>query len=253
MRDKIVAGNWKMNKSYEEGILLTKEIIEALNYSTSSAKVILFPSFVHLGKISETVIESEKEIFIGAQDCSSKESGACTGEVSASMVKSAGAEYVIIGHSERRQYHNENDELLLEKVKMALATKLVPVFCCGELLADRENENQFQVVKSQLQKGLFNLNPESFSKVIIAYEPVWAIGTGKTATPEQAQQMHKYIRSLVQEQYGNAIAEKVPVLYGGSCNAANAKEIFSKKDVDGGLIGGASLKASDFISIVNSF
>jgi triosephosphate isomerase len=249
MRKKIVAGNWKMNKNLQEGIELAKTI----NRQTedNDIEVILCTPFIHLADVARVI--TKDTLHLGAQNCASEASGAYTGEVSADMIRSAGAEYVIIGHSERRTYYKESDELLNKKVKLALANGLIPIFCCGEILAERQAGKHIQVVKSQIEKGLFDLSPEDFSKVVIAYEPVWAIGTGVNATAEQAQEMHKMIRDFVNEKYGQQIAGNTSVLYGGSCKPSNAGELFANPDVDGGLIGGASLTASDFMGIVNAF
>jgi triosephosphate isomerase (TIM) len=250
MRQKIVAGNWKMNKTRQEGLQLASEIDKMVAGLNNDVKVILAPPFIHL---SELHITTRPSIGISAQNCASEASGAYTGEVSAAMIKSTGAEYVIIGHSERRMYYNENNQVLFKKVQLALANGLIPIFCIGELLAEREANKHFDVVKSQLVEGLFNLPVDDFKKIIVAYEPVWAIGTGKTATSAQAQEMHKYIRETIAAKFGKAVADIIPILYGGSCKPSNAKELFENPDVDGGLIGGASLVASDFIGIVTAF
>jgi len=214
------------------------------------AGVILCTPFIHLASVSE--ILKHGKIALGAQNCASEASGAYTGEVSAWMVKSTGAEYVIIGHSERRTYYHEDDKLLNKKTLLAMNAGLKVIFCCGEVLSEREAKKHFIIVKRQLEEGLFSLTEEQMDNIIVAYEPVWAIGTGLTATPDQAQEMHQYIRTLVKEKYGNDCAKKLPILYGGSCKPSNAAEIFSKPDVDGGLIGGASLKKDDFVSIVEA-
>jgi len=252
MRKKIVAGNWKMNLTLEAGKKLATEINAYINVNILDyMQVIISPSFVHLPDI--VMIINCKNIFVSAQNCSSEEKGAFTGEVSAEIVKSCGVSHVIIGHSERRQYFNEDNQILSNKVNCCLKNDLIPVFCCGEKLTERENNLQFTTIRKQLEEGLFNLTSEEFSKIIIAYEPVWAIGTGRNATPLQAQEMHNYIREIISIKYGNIIAEEISILYGGSCNPSNASEIFANKDVDGGLIGGASLKYDDFIKIINSF
>jgi triosephosphate isomerase (TIM) len=253
MRKKIVAGNWKMNTSLQEGIALAMEINKLVKtgQKLESTGVIIAPPFTHLSEINK-VIDTEK-ICLAAQNCSWEEKGAYTGEISVGMLKSLGCKAVIIGHSERRSYFKEDNQILCKKVKLVLQNDMKPVYCCGELLDERESNRQFEVVKQQIVEGLFSFSKEEFLKIRIAYEPVWAIGTGKTATPAQAQEMHAYIRSLIKEKYGNEVAENTTILYGGSCNAANAKELFSNPDVDGGLIGGASLKASDFMTIINSF
>jgi len=251
MRRKIVAGNWKMNMNYEEGTAFAKILDQYFrNKPPLKAEVIICAPFIHLAGIAE-IIKGGK-VALGAQNCASEASGAFTGEVSAYMIKSTGAEYVIIGHSERRSYYNEDDRLLNKKSVLALNSGLKVIFCCGEVKEQREEGNHFVIVKRQLEEGLFQLGPESMKDIIIAYEPVWAIGTGLTATPDQAQEMHKYIRGLIKEKYGNKIAEDLTILYGGSCKPSNAAEIFSKPDVDGGLIGGASLKKEDFTAIVEA-
>lgn len=249
MRQKIVAGNWKMNTTLQDGIKLAQEVESLAAGINNGAKVIVCTPFIHLTEVRKIV----KKVGLGAQNCASEVSGAYTGEVSAAMVKSTGAEYVILGHSERRSYYHEDDALLYKKVQLALANDLIPIFCIGELLAERESNKHFEVVKSQLEKGLFSLSANDFKKIVLAYEPVWAIGTGKTATSDQAQEMHKFIRDTVASKYGKEIADNVSILYGGSCKASNAKELFSNPDVDGGLIGGASLVASDFQGIFSAF
>jgi triosephosphate isomerase len=251
MRKKIVAGNWKMNKNFAEGIELAKEINNLVAEITPNCDIILGTPFIHLAE-AVRVVSSEK-ISVSAQNCGEKASGAYTGEVSASMIKSTGATHVILGHSERRAYYGETNAILKEKVDMALKNNLIPIFCIGEKLDERESEIHFDIVKNQVEEGLFHLTEEEFEKIILAYEPVWAIGTGKTATSEQAEEMHKFIRKTVLEsKYGSRIADETTILYGGSCNPSNAKELFSCPNVDGGLIGGASLKAKDFLEIVLS-
>ncbi len=251
MRKKIVAGNWKMNMNLEEGLGFAKTVNQYFNEKPAQkAEVILCTPFIHLGGVSEILKKST--VALGAQNCASEESGAFTGEVSSDMIKSTGAQYVIIGHSERRTYYQENDALLNRKTNLALKSGLKVIFCCGEVKEERESGKHFDVVKRQLQDGLFSLAVTDMENIVIAYEPVWAIGTGLTATPEQAQEMHKYIRGLVNEKYGKECAEQLTILYGGSCKPSNAGEIFSKPDVDGGLIGGASLKKEDFVAIVEA-
>ena len=253
MRKKIVAGNWKMNMTFEEGQILTSEIVNM--YKDENVKdviAILNPPFPHLFPVKKLIGEVAG-VSIGAQNCSDKESGAFTGEVSAKILASFGVEYVIIGHSERREYFNEDNELLATKVKTALANGLKPIFCCGESLDIRTAGTHEPNVKFQLTQSLFDLSPEDFSKVVIAYEPIWAIGTGKTATADQAQEMHAALRRHIASKFGKEIADNTSILYGGSCNPKNAQEIFSKADVDGGLIGGASLKSRDFMDIIKSF
>jgi triosephosphate isomerase len=251
MRKKIVAGNWKMNMDLEEGLKFAGSIDKYFKEKPpGKALVILCTSYIHLAGASE--ILKHGKVALGAQNCASEASGAYTGEVSAWMVKSTGAEYVIIGHSERRTFYHEDDKLLNKKTLLAINSGLKVIFCCGEVLNEREAGKHFLIVRRQLEEGLFSLAEEQMDMIVIAYEPVWAIGTGLTATPEQAQEMHKYIRDLVKEKYGNECAKKLPILYGGSCKPSNAAEIFSKPDVDGGLIGGASLKKEDFTAIVEA-
>ena len=250
MRKKIVAGNWKMNKSVQEGIDLIQEFKKLIkNRPVKDVNIVIAPSFTHLTEFSKIL---QGDVSLGAQNCAAEESGAFTGEVSPAMLKSAGVEFVIIGHSERRLYFHETDLDINKKVKLALKHGLTPIFCCGEKLYEREKGIHIEIVKQQVDKGLFDLSSEDFSKVVLAYEPVWAIGTGKTATPDQAQEMHKYIRNLIEQKYGKSTANMATILYGGSCKASNAKELFSNPDVDGGLIGGASLDAGEFIEIIHS-
>ncbi|MDP4223488.1 MAG: triose-phosphate isomerase [Bacteroidota bacterium] len=250
MRKKIVAGNWKMNMELAEGLKFAESIDTYFKAKPSKAEVILCTPFIHLPGVSQVV--SKGKVMCGGQNCASEPAGAFTGEVSAAMIKSTGAQFVIIGHSERRSYYHEDDAILNKKTKLAISTGLKVIFCCGEVRQERESGSHLNVVRKQLEDGLFNLSPDEFSKVVIAYEPVWAIGTGLTATPEQAQEMHKYIRDLVKVRYGKDAAENLTILYGGSCKPSNAAEIFSKPDVDGGLIGGASLKKEDFCAIVEA-
>ncbi len=250
MRRKIVAGNWKMNKVYEEGRELAQEVVGKMQ--PSDVEVILAPPYIHLRNVHNTISKTSK-LYLAAQNCHQNESGAYTGEVSVSMLKSTGVEYVIIGHSERREFNKESHELLAEKVNAVLKQGLTPIFCCGEQLPVREAGTHVEFVSKQLKDSLFHLPTEEFEKVLVAYEPVWAIGTGVTASPQQAQDMHHDIRNLLAEKYGKEVADKTPILYGGSCKPSNAKELFNQADVDGGLIGGAALKADDFIQIVNSF
>jgi triosephosphate isomerase len=251
MRKKIVAGNWKMNMDLSEGLGFAKTIDHYFREKPSGkAGVILCTPFIHLAGVAGILNGGNVEL--GAQNCASEPSGAFTGEVSATMIKSTGANYVIIGHSERRIYYHEDDKLLNKKTLLALKSGLKVIFCCGEVKEERESGKHFNVVKVQLETGLFTLSPEEMKNIVIAYEPVWAIGTGLTASPDQAQEMHNYIRKLVREKYGKETAEDMTILYGGSCKPSNAAEIFSKPDVDGGLIGGASLKKDDFIAIVEA-
>ena len=252
MRKKIVAGNWKMNKTFAEGIELAREVNDYVRYKDGAegVTVILGTPFIHLAKVANNL--TEPSITVSAQNCATEKSGAYTGEISAEMVASTGAKQVILGHSERRCYYGETSPILVKKVAQALESKLDIIFCVGEVLEEREANRHFEVVKHQLTEGLFNLSPEQFAHIIVAYEPVWAIGTGKTATPEQAQEMHAFIRSVIAEKYGKHAADETSILYGGSCNPKNADEIFSQPEVDGGLIGGASLKASDFFEIIKA-
>jgi triosephosphate isomerase len=252
MRENIVAGNWKMNNTFEEADDLIFEVVKFIQENPQdNVEVVICPPSVFLELATDHAMDSG--VLIGGQNISNFESGAYTGEISAKMLNSMGVEYTIIGHSERRKYFNETNQLLAEKVVMALKHEVIPIFCCGEVLPEREAGKHFDVVKSQLEESLFSLSKENFEKIVIAYEPVWAIGTGVTATPQQAQEMHKYIRGLIAEKYGKNTAEDTTILYGGSCNAKNAAELFANPDVDGGLIGGASLKAADFIKIIQSF
>ena len=251
MRKKIVAGNWKMNLNLQDGVALAKEINEALVADKPNCDVVICTPFVHLASVAN-VLDSTV-VGLGAENCADKEKGAYTGEVSAEMVKSTGAQYVILGHSERRQYYGETAEILKEKVDLALAHGLKVIFCCGETLEEREAEKQNEVVKAELEGSVFHLDAEAWKNIIIAYEPIWAIGTGKTATSDQAEEMLAYIRSTVAEKYGAEAAEETSILYGGSCKASNAPELFSKPNIDGGLIGGASLKCADFKGIIDAW
>jgi triosephosphate isomerase len=252
MRKNIVAGNWKMNCTLEEGEKLAKEVMQIISEEHSTnAEVILFPPFVHLSRLVD--LTNSTNIHVGVQNCHQNDSGAYTGEVSTAMIKSCEATHVIIGHSERREYFNESDELLAEKTKQVINSGLTPIFCCGEKLPSRENGTQEDVVSDQVKNALFLLSEEEIKRVVIAYEPVWAIGTGKTASAEQAQEMHAFIRGQLAAQFSEDTANSISILYGGSVKPDNAKEIFSKPDVDGGLIGGASLKAVDFTEIVKAF
>jgi triosephosphate isomerase len=250
MRKKIVAGNWKMNKSFSEGMHLIDELLKA-DGSTSVEKIIATP-FIHLAEASRK-LGGSKTFRLAAQNCHHQASGAYTGEVSAEMIASTGATHVIIGHSERRMYFQESNELLIRKVHAALAVSLIPIFCIGESLEERNANKHRETIKEQLTASVFQLPAAEFVKLILAYEPVWAIGTGVTASSEQAQEMHQFIRAEVNKKYGQEISDNLVILYGGSCNPQNAKELFSCEDVDGGLIGGASLKAADFKAIIDSF
>ena len=251
MRQKIVAGNWKMNNDKSETKSLIKGIKKSIKkLSLENTRVIVAPSFVNLSSAIKRAKETKIEVV--AQNMHQSKNGAFTGEVSADMLKSVGVSTVIIGHSERRSIFNETDEVLAEKVNAALENDIEVIFCFGELLEDRKSENHFNVVENQLKNGLFQLEAIAWENIVLAYEPVWAIGTGETASPEQAQEMHAFIRSIIEKKYSKKVADTVSILYGGSVKPANAEEIFSKKDVDGGLIGGASLKAEDFTAIIKA-
>lgn len=250
MRKNIVAGNWKMNTTVQEGISLAHEVNSLLKERDAKCDVVICVPFTHLVSVNN-VIDNEK-IGLGAENCADKEKGAYTGEVSAQMVASTGANYVILGHSERRQYYGETNETLKSKTRLALDNNLTPIFCVGEVLEERENGTYNEVVKLQVE-ALFDLSADDFEKIVIAYEPVWAIGTGKTATADQAQDMHAHIRSIIAAKYGKEVADNTSILYGGSCKPSNAKELFEKPDVDGGLIGGAALEANSFIGIIDAF
>ena len=251
MRKRIVAGNWKMNKNFFEAEELIAKIADSLGDIQAENKiVILCPPFPYLEMATD--IAEDAAFAVGAQNVYPDDSGAFTGEVSPAMLASMEVEYCIVGHSERRKYFNENHQFLARKLDGLLKNSVKPVFCCGELLPEREAGKHFHVVEQQLQESLFHLTEDQISNVVIAYEPVWAIGTGMNATPEQAQEMHAYIRSLISSKYSSKIADGITILYGGSCNAKNAAELFGKPDVDGGLIGGASLKAEDFLTIFDA-
>jgi triosephosphate isomerase len=251
MRKKIVAANWKMNKTLQEGETLVKSILLGANDNTSVTKIIFPPSLFISNFVSS--VKENPTFFVGAQNCYQAESGAFTGEISASAIASCGATHVIVGHSERRQYFYETADQLKAKVNLVLKNKLTPIYCVGEKLHERQTNHYFTAVKNQLQEVLFHLSEDEIKSVVIAYEPVWAIGTGLNASPEQAQEMHAFIRFAIQEKYNKDTANQISILYGGSCNAKNAKELFACEDVDGGLIGGASLVAEDFLQILSSF
>ena len=251
MRKKIVAGNWKMNLNLQDGVALAKEINEALVADKPNCEVIICTPFIHLASVAQVL--DQNVVALGAENCADKAKGAYTGEVSAEMVKSTGAQYVILGHSERREYYGETAEILKEKVDLALANGLKILFCCGETLEERQAEKQNEVVKAELVGSVFHLDAEAWKNIVIAYEPIWAIGTGMTATSDQAEEMLAYIRSIVAEKYGQEAAEETSILYGGSCKASNAPELFSKPNIDGGLIGGASLKCADFKGIIDAW
>ncbi len=252
MRKKIVAGNWKCNTTVPAGVELAKAVVAAVNASGDpEVEVVVCPPFVHLTSVAAEVTGSR--VRTGAQNCAAEPKGAFTGEVSAEMVKSAGAEYVILGHSERREYYGETSASLNKKLAQAFAQGLTPVYCCGEPLPVREAGSQNEFVKKQLDETIFLLPEADFRKLVIAYEPIWAIGTGKTASAAQAQEMHSFIRGAIADKYGRKVADEISILYGGSCKSSNAKELFANPDVDGGLIGGASLDPADFLGIVNGF
>ena len=251
MRKNIVAGNWKMNKNLQEGIALASEIKQLLADTKPNCEVVIGTPFIHLASVNQLV--SGSVINTAAQNCADKDAGAFTGEVSAAMIKSTGANYVILGHSERREYYGETSETLNKKLALAFANGLTPIYCCGEPLEIRNANTQNEFVKKQLDETIFQLSVEEFAKLVIAYEPIWAIGTGVTASTEQAQEMLRFIRTLIAEKFGKEIAENTSILYGGSCNAQNAAELFAQPDIDGGLIGGASLKSADFKAIIDAF
>lgn len=253
MRKKIVAGNWKMNLDYQEGISLFSEIVNMVNdEARGNQEVVICSSYIHLVHLAQQS-KSANNVHVGAQNISHEEKGAFTGEVSATQLKSTGASHVIIGHSERRALYNETNKVLAKKTDKALEHGLTPIFCIGETQDERESGSFFEVLKNQLNEGAFHLSASEFSKVILAYEPVWAIGTGLTASPEQAQEVHAFIREEIANHYSQETADSTSILYGGSCNPKNAAELFAKTDIDGGLIGGASLKSRDFLDIINVF
>jgi len=253
MRKQIAAGNWKMHTTIREGALLASELDTLLEKSPVKLDtgVILGVPFTHIGTISQIV--DRKAICVAAQNCSSEEKGAFTGEVSAEMLKSAGCDAIILGHSERRAYYAESDEIIAKKIALTLKNGMKAIFCCGEVLEEREKENHFNIVKSQVENALFNFTAEEISQIIVAYEPVWAIGTGKTASAAQAQEMHEFIRKTLEAKFGKEVADNCSILYGGSVKPANAVEIFSMPDVDGGLVGGAALNAESFHAICAAF
>jgi triosephosphate isomerase (TIM) len=252
MRKKIVAGNWKCNTTVQAGVELAKAVTASVTASGDpEVQVVVCPPFVHITKVVESV--DNQQVKVGAQNCAAEAKGAFTGEVSAEMVKSTGAEYVIIGHSERREYYGDSSAVLNKKLALVLANGLTPIYCCGEPLAIREAGTQNEYVKKQMEETIFQLSEEDFRKLVIAYEPIWAIGTGKTASSAQAQEIHAFLRSAIAEKFGAEVANATSILYGGSCNAGNAKELFANPDVDGGLIGGAALDATSFLAIVNGF
>lgn len=251
MRKNIVVGNRKMNLKREGSLELVSAVLSKLP-EDKNTEVVFAPSFLYLYKIAKLCSDFES-VKVSAQNCSKEGKGAFTGEISSEMIESSNGDYVIIGHSERREFFKETNGDLAQKVNRALANNLKVIFCCGEILEQREKGVHFDWIKQQLLEGIFHLDSTDFENIIIAYEPIWAIGTGETATSAQAQEMHDFIRTILNEKYGSEIAENISILYGGSCNSSNAKELFSQKDIDGGLIGGASLKADDFLAIINSF
>jgi triosephosphate isomerase len=250
MRKKIVAGNWKMNLNYAEAMALADSVAETV-HEDQETNVILAPPFIYLHEITQQVLR-DSVIAVAAQNCSDKKSGPYTGETASSMLASIGVDYVIVGHSERRNYFHEENSLLAEKVKRALENSLLPIYCCGETALERDANKQVEIVQQQIEQGLFHLPQKQLEECVIAYEPVWAIGTGINATPAQAQEMHQFIRRIIAEKYGQPTADKISILYGGSVTAANADEIFSCPDVDGGLVGGASLKINEFTKIIEA-
>lgn len=252
MRRNIVAGNWKSNELFSQADELINDIAEGLReFDNTDVDVIVCPPFPYLELVGDA--SEDVEFFVGAQNVSKFDNGAFTGEVSAKMLQSMNIDYCIVGHSERRKYFNETNQDVAEKVNKLLEADINPIVCVGESLEQREAGTHFELIRSQVSEGLFHLDCEQIKRTVIAYEPVWAIGTGKTATKEQAQEVHAFIRAMLAEKYSDDVAQEVAILYGGSCNAKNARELFAQTDVDGGLIGGASLKAADFIEIARSF
>ena len=251
MRKFIVAGNWKMNTTVPQGVELAKAVVEKSQNLPANVELVVAPPFTHLVSVCQ-VLQGSK-VALSAQNCADKEKGAFTGEVAAPMLVSAGCTYTILGHSERRQYYGETDAKLVEKVKLALASGLKVILCVGENLDEREAGRHFDVVTEQTRNVLYNFTAEEMASIVIAYEPVWAIGTGKTATAEQAEEIHACIRNVIEQKFGQTVAQDMTILYGGSCKPSNAKELFAQPDLDGGLIGGAALKAEDFIAIAESF
>ena len=251
MRKKLVAGNWKMNMTFQEGIELINKLLNQAQNIPQGVQLLIAPPYIHTSEAARML--KDGPIYLGAQNCSQFDGGAYTGEISARMLRSTGVSHVILGHSERRAYFHEDSDMLKDKLSQALHNELTPILCCGEQLEERSAENHFKTITQQLEEVLFSFSAEQLKTLIIAYEPVWAIGTGKTASPEQAQEMHAHIRQLLSNKFGKTFAENLTILYGGSCKPANAKELFVKPDVDGGLIGGASLKPDDFLAIAKSF
>ena len=250
MRKRIVAGNWKMNTTLQEGKMLLSRLLDASLPNDVNRKIIIIPPFTHLSEFGNLLKDSP--ILLGAQNISYEVSGAFTGEVSASMVKACGSDYVIIGHSERRQYFNENNDLLALKIDLALDHELTPIYCCGEREEDRDKGTYFSIIGQQIKEGLFHLDNKHITKLMIAYEPVWAIGTGKNATPSQAQEVQAFIRKMLSEKYGTNISSEITILYGGSIKGTNACELFTQPDIDGGLVGGASLNIPEFLQIIEA-
>jgi len=251
MRKFIVAGNWKMNTTVPEGVELAKAVVEKAKDLPANVELVVAPPFTHLCPVAEAL--KGTKVALSAQNCADHEKGAYTGEVAVNMLASVGCQYTILGHSERRQYYGETDEKLVEKTRLALAAGLKVILCVGENLEEREAGKHFEVVTAQTKAVLYNFTAQDMAHVVIAYEPVWAIGTGKTATAEQAQEIHACIRGVIEERFGAQVAQDMTILYGGSCKPSNAKELFAQKDIDGGLIGGAALKAEDFLGIATSF
>jgi triosephosphate isomerase len=251
MRKKIVAGNWKMNTTVAEGKALAQEIVAALGSVPSDVQLVIAPPFTHLVTVAEAI--KGTPIALSAQNCADQPQGAYTGEVAVAMLKDAGCTYTILGHSERREYYGETSEKLVKKIRLALEAGINPIFCVGEKLEERNAGKHFEVVGAQIEEVLFKFNAENMKHIVIAYEPVWAIGTGVTATSEQAQEIHAFIRKFLADRFGSEIAEGTSILYGGSCKPSNARELFACKDIDGGLIGGAALKVEDFIGIATSY
>lgn len=249
MRNQIAAANWKMNLTYEQALTLSQTVLKGLPALNKHQQVIFGVPFPYLLPIADLTKQTDY-VSVAAQNCSDKSSGAFTGETSVAMLSSIGVTHVIVGHSERREYFQENNAMIAEKINLLLQCNLIPIFCCGEPLAEREAENQNKYVATQIMESLFHLNADQITHIIIAYEPIWAIGTGKTATAEQAEEMHAFIRQTIDGQFGTALAEKCSILYGGSVKGSNAKEIFSMPNVDGGLVGGASLKADEFLQVI---
>ena len=250
MRKNIVVGNWKMNLKKFDAINLVNDVLSL--YLSSEVEVVFAPSYIYLSKVNE-ICSNNKSVCTASQDISFNNNGAYTGEVSAEMVRSIGVKYTIIGHSERRDYFNETNQKLKKKVDLAILNDLKVIFCCGESQKQRESGDYFDYIKSQISESLFHLDNNNFAKIVIAYEPIWAIGTGITASPAQVEEVHRYIRGIIKDRYNESLANNCSILYGGSCNPSNSKNLFSQKNIDGGLIGGASLNSQSFVDIINSF